>query len=534
MQTLYRKTMKRAFVISVLLVLALFALGACSSNTGGNQASSGNSGNQGNDGTGTTSTPAAASQNPKTNEEPLEIEMMTSLLQEIPSMDNEYYSELQKLTNTKLNIIWVPDGPDYEQKLDLVLASGDIPEVLYGVSYNRPTLVNAIRQGAFWDLTPFLGDFSEYPNLRDNMTPGSWNYVKLDGKITGIPRSRSLIDNGIKMRKDWLEKLNIPVPTTLDEYKEALIKIVNGDPDGNGRKDTIGLAANGPISSIQAAFGVLDPTYDEEGGLIVDILTPQYTDTVEWFRGLYAEGLLPAEFAALNNTQLQDLLRSGRAASYEYSIYRDYTWTEDIKKVQPEGELMTIPPLKGPKGYSAILDIGTRGAFYISKKVPEEKVKRILDYFEKTASEEITNLGYYGKEGVHYNIVNGERVPTELGKVQIQVTALSPLTPAFTKWGKVHASGAPKAWNEAKEKEAAPYEEYGKVNPFRYLISDTWVEVWPKYDAELKSMRTKAIVGQISMDEYRKYVESIKNDPQIKKAFKEFAEDYASRNSGGN
>jgi putative aldouronate transport system substrate-binding protein len=471
--------------------------------------------------------------NTAAGDKPVEIEIMTDLTLEKPSMTNEYWSEFQKLTNSKMNIIWVP-GSEYTTKLDLVLASGDIPEVIYGGDHNRPTLINAIRHGAFWDLTPFLGDFSEYPNLRDHMTPGSWNYVKVDGKIMGVPRSRSLIDSGLKMRKDWLEKLGLPVPATIDEYRDTLIKIVKGDPDGNGKNDTIGLAVGAqPDTSLQAAFGVFKPTHDAAGGLVYSSLTPQYTQLIEWLRGLYAEGVLPAEFAALNATQLQDLIRSGRAASYHYAIYRDFTWTEDIRKVQPGGELITLPPMKGPNGdYAAYLDAGTRGAHHISKKVPEAKVKEILKFLDKTASPEITDLAYYGKEGVHFNVVNGEKVSTELGRQQLNVNTLSPITPAYTQWGKVIAPGAPKEWNEAKKIEVAPYEKLGVVDPFRYLISDTWIEAWPKYDTEMKSMTTKAITGQISMGEYKSYVEKIKSDPQIQKAFQEFAKDLSTRSSG--
>lgn len=130
---------------------------------------------------------------------------------------------MAKRTNTKLDIEWVPDG-DLNTKLDLLLASADLPEVLAAPSAVRPTLLNAVRSGAFWDLTPFLGDLSEYPNLKNNLAKDALKYLTVDGKIYAVPRSRSRIDPGIKIRKDWLDKLSIPVPKTLDEYAAALKK----------------------------------------------------------------------------------------------------------------------------------------------------------------------------------------------------------------------------------------------------------------------------------------------------------------------
>lgn len=44
-------------------------------------------------------------------------------------------------------------------------------------------------------------------------------------------------------RKDWLDKLGLEVPKTLDDYEKVLTAFVEEDPDGNGKKDTAGLAS---------------------------------------------------------------------------------------------------------------------------------------------------------------------------------------------------------------------------------------------------------------------------------------------------
>lgn len=468
---------------------------------------------------------APSGQSAEAPQGPTPIQIMTMTLQDPPSLTNEYYTELQKMTNTKLDIIWVPDA-DYNTRFDLVMTSGDLPEVITQGNYQRPTLVQGIENGAFWDLTPFLGDFSNYPNLKNNSTPGSWKYVNYDGKIMGIPRSRGFIDLGIFMRKDWLEELNIPVPKTVDEFTDALRKIVAAKPGVIGTLDQPIVNGN----SMWASFGVFEPTFNNEGGLIRDYLTPQYEDLVAWFRMIYSEGLMPQEFTSLNTPARLDLLQTGRAAAYQQSSYRTIGSTEILKKTDPKGELMVIPPLVGPKGHiGATLDIGTRGAFYISSKVPKEKVPLILNYFEKTISEEVTRLSYHGKEGVHHTIVDGVPVLNDLGKEQIQVTALNPVAPAFAKWAKVHAPGGTRAQNEAKEKEMAPFEQHGKVNPFQWLVSKTWTDVWPEYDPTFQSNVVKTVVGDMSMDSFKQYMEGLRNDPRLKQAFKEYAEDYNAR-----
>ncbi|TDF96164.1 extracellular solute-binding protein [Paenibacillus piri] len=461
---------------------------------------------------------------------PLSIQMFAGLYNEVPDMNNAYWTEWQKKTNSKLEVEWIPAG-DLNTKLDLLLASGDLPEVVAVPDFKRPTLISAIKNGAFWDLTPFLGDFSKYPNLKNNTVKDAFKYRTVDGKIYSLPGSRSRVDIGIKIRKDWLDKLNIPVPATLDEYEAAMKKIVEGDPDGNGKKDTLGLIGNGVIvndgdTSFAAAFGALEPTYNAEGGLVFTNLTPQYTEAIAWFRKLYEQGILAKEFSVMKRVQAEELFKTGRAASYARSIWWDKEWENEIEKAgQPNPKIVNLT-LKGPKGYAIDLAIGGGGGYLISKKVPEAKVKQLLDYFELTASQEISDFSYYGIPDVHYKSVDGQKVLTEQGVKEVNTTGKGVGVLTYEKWGKVISASGNKAYNDAKIKEVEKYDEIGLVDPFRYLVSNTWINVWAKYENEWKAAVTKAIVGQISMDDYRQFVDKVNSLPETKQAYKEFAEHY--------
>ncbi|SFM27323.1 putative aldouronate transport system substrate-binding protein [Paenibacillus sp. 1_12] len=471
--------------------------------------------------------PKAADPAKGESKEPISIKMLAPLYEEVPDMKNQYWTELQKMTHSKLDIQWAPSG-DYDTKFDLVLASGDIPEVIVGNNISRPTLATAIKQGAFWDLTPLLGDFKDYPNLKKNADLGVFKLARIDGKIWGIPRMRSEIDLSLKFRKDWSDKLGLPLPKTLDEYATVMKKIIESDPDGNGKKDTLGLIGHGGIvddatGPFEAAFGGFTPTYDEEKGLIYHTLTPQYVDMIEWFSKLYKDGVLAQEFSVMKKTQAEELYNTGRAVSYGRNTWRDWSMEQEIKKVQKGAEVVSLQ-LQGPKGPNILLGVPINAAFYISKKVPEEKVKQLLKYFETTASPEVMAFAYQGILDVHYKMVDGQPMLTEQGTKEVNVTSLQPLALSFDKWVKVNNPSAPKAYNDAKKKEVEVYEKIGAKNPFSWLTSATWTSVWPKYDSEFKTMQTKAIVGQISVDEFKTYVEKLRKTPELKKAFQEFAE----------
>lgn len=515
--------LKNLFMLLGLVLLLSIAAG-CSGGSGSTGTGSSGTGNAGNgQGSGGGSNGTEDSGGGK--EEPLHIQMFAGLYNELPEMDNAYWSEWQKQTNTVLDMEWVPSG-DLNTKMDLVLASGDLPEVLSSPDM-RPPLINAIKNGAFWDLTPFLGDFSEYPNLKNNLVEDWQKYVSVDGKIYGLPRSRSRIDIGIKMRKDWLDQLGIPVPTTLDEYKDALKQIVDNDPAGT---NTLGLIGHGVIvddgdDAFSGAFGAMDPYFNEEGGLVPKELTPMYGDMVEWFRGLYSDGILAKEFSVMKKTQAEELFKSGRAASYVRSIWWDKEYEDSISRTQPDPEIVNLA-LEGPGGMSVNLATGVSGGYFISKKVPEEKVLKILAYLEHSASEELTDLAYYGIEGVHHDVVDGQKVLNELGVKEINTTAKGAGVLAYAKWGKVESASGSKEYNDAKKKSVEHFDEIGKIEPKTALNSDKWLKEWAKYSNEWTTMVTRAIVGQITMDQYREYIGKLVEAPEMKAAFLELAEEY--------
>ena len=508
-------TWKKGMHAGVSFVLAATLLAGCSGGTTNNTPPA-NPGNTG----------AATGNQENGEQEPVTIKMFAGLYNEIPDMNNEYWTEWERMTNSKLDVEWVPSG-DLNAKLDLMLASGDLPEVVAYQFNNRPTFLRAIKNGAFWDLTDFLGDMSDYPNLRDNLAEDALKYLSVDGRVYGLPRSRSRIDGGIKIRQDWLEQLDLPVPTTFDEYEETLKQIVDADLDGNGRRDTVGLLyVNDPFSAFQVGFGLFDPTYNEEGGLITPRLTPQGIEMTAWFRGLYEQGLMSQEFAVMKESQAEELFKTNRAASYGRPIWWDYDFEEAMRMSGQEDAKILNLHLQGPAGDAVALETGVAGGFYISKKVPEEKVWRLLDYFEMTASQEVSDFSYYGIEGVHYTEEEGQKILTDQGAKEVNTTSKGVGVLTYNKYGKVISASGDKAYNDAKIAEVGHFDEIGKISPNTYTATEAWINTWPKYESEFNNMYTKAIVGQITMEEFEAHVDMLNNQPDIKEAYLTMAEAY--------
>jgi putative aldouronate transport system substrate-binding protein len=460
---------------------------------------------------------------------PVSLTVIAPLFSDPPAANSPYWEEWMRITNSKLDIEWVPSG-DYSAKMNLKLASGDLPEMLVIENMN-PAVINAIKGGAFWELDEFLGDTSKYPNLRANVTPGGFRFTTYDGKIWGIPRSRSLIGNGLKIRKDWLDDLGLPVPTTLDEYVDVMRKVVAADPVGSGTIGyiTIGSPSNGWYDNLKFCFGYSEAQYNAEGGYLPPFLADNYFDFLTFAQRLYSEGLLPNEFVALRNQSGMDLFTTGLGFSYCRDMWWDYQWEQSMRQKDPKAEIINVV-LEGPKGNNISLTTGTNGGIYMNAKVPRNKVIRTMDYFEASATPEATDLGFYGKEGVHHTVENGTRKLNEFGVSEVTATsivlgALDYNTDSL-KWGKVDSASALREYNLAKRAACENYDEIGNVNIFGSLKSETWASEWPKYKEEFESLETRLVVGQISMDQFKQYVSKLRDDPAMKKAYLELAQSY--------
>jgi putative aldouronate transport system substrate-binding protein len=200
-----------------------------------------------------------------------------------------------------------------------------------------------------------------------------------------------------------------------------------------------------------------------------------------------------------------------------------------MRQKDPDAEIINIV-LEGPKGNNISLTTGTNGGIYLNSKMPRNKVVRTMDYFEASATAEATDHGFYGKEGVHHIIEDGNRVLNDFGVSEVTATsivlgALDYNTDSL-KWGKVDSASAPREYNLAKRAACGNYDKIGNVNIFGSLKSETWASEWPKYREEFESLETRLIVGQISMDEFQRYVFQLRERPEMKKAFLELAEDY--------
>lgn len=464
-------------------------------------------------------------------EEKLVINGMANLYNQAPEKDSEFWQYIENEFNVEYNVDWVPSDT-YQQKVDLLLTSDSMPDVMQLQNTTSPTIVKAFNDGTFWDLTDYLGDFSNYTNFRDYTNKEAWQLAKVNGRNYFIPRTRGNLDSCLFIRKDWLDMCGLEVPTTLDELREALKVIVSSDCDGNGMDDTIGLTPLGSYGYFLGAFDNREVTYTEDGtGIINRFLTTAYGDYVEYMAGMYADGLISSEFPMIKGQQQEEMFLSGRSATFMKNAWHKYRCETELQKVQEGAEIELLTFLTGPNGYAHIYDLGFFGGMAISSKVEEEKMLKILDFFNATCDEKYYNLVNYGLEGVHYELVDGFPQLTEQGQLEVTNSFNAPFIFSTAEFAKVDSPLAPMSYNlETREKMMELYDLYdgagGRVDKFNVLQSTSWSSFWSKTQEEFEAMEAAAITGEISVDEFREYQQSLMDDPEVIASFTEFKASY--------
>ena len=137
----------------------------------------------------------------------------------------DYYSylfeEFQKTEagkNVEFNFEEIPTTDAYNQKIKLLISSGDLPDIVFNGGNNITEL--AAKSGKVADLTPYFDEDPEWKALFDDT---SLEFNTVDGKIYGVPVSKEI--SYIYYNKELFEKAGIEAPETAfaswDEFFEV-------------------------------------------------------------------------------------------------------------------------------------------------------------------------------------------------------------------------------------------------------------------------------------------------------------------------
>ncbi|MCR2805972.1 extracellular solute-binding protein [Paenibacillus soyae] len=411
-----KKKKSMLMLLSAMMIVTL-GLSACSGNNGGNNEPSPAASNAG-----ASEKPSEA---PPEEEEPTEITIMLPLnIAETPP--DTIKTELEKLTNTKLTYQFFP-ADTYEEKLNASFATGALPQVTY--LKNQATFIRfkeAIRDNQFWEIGPYLGEFENLSKMKESIL----NNTKVDGKLYSLYIGRPLARQGLIYRKDWADNLGLSAPQTTEDLFAMAKAFTEDDPDKDGNDNTVGLADRndliyGAFKTLSSFFGTPNNFGVKDGQILPEFMFPEYIETMDYMKSLRDAGYMNQDFAATSKTDQVNLFQSGEAGLYIGSMQDVNSLYNNLVKNVPTAEVATHNKIVKPGGTFGIWAIpGYNNVVLFPKSAikDEAELKKILAFFDKMMTPEVANLMYWGIEGTHYSVVEGQaKASDDSDKVEREV-----------------------------------------------------------------------------------------------------------------
>ncbi|GHT60338.1 lipoprotein LipO [Spirochaetia bacterium] len=350
-------------------------------------------------------------------QKPMDIEIFEGIGVILPSADQDpILQALQKKLNINLTMNTSLRSDDYRSQLNVRIAGGDMPDILW--MPNRTDLVKHAKEGTILEITPYLNKLQPVVSyLGQDMTPG---YV--DGKLYAISKAPNIPYSYYNIRKDWLDALNLKVPETTGQFRDVAIKFANNDPDGNGVKDTVGLASGGydAFTYLFGGYGIGQPKeiYVKDNKLVNSLFESDMPVVLNEIKSLIdAGGVDPELFTLTDSNKVQEKAIQGKIGFF----YHDWTFPAKnmtlIKEVNPRADWIALGVPTGPRGtnYASSHSFYTSGLLSIAESLSRNpaKLEKVFEIFNYLSSTEGLRLASYGIEGAHYNMVNGKVVATD-------------------------------------------------------------------------------------------------------------------------
>ena len=309
--------------------------------------------------------------------------------------NNSYLDFLSEDLNIKVVYDWIASSSDFDEKMNLCIGSGTIPELM---NVNATQYRALLKYDMIQPLDQYFDDYAS-DALKGYVESGGEELKKCisndKGEMMAIP-APNITAGGINemwIRQDWLDNLGLEVPRTWDELAAVAEAFVTQDPDGNGEADTIGILGPGNTDHMNAIGGNqfgLDPLFssfqsypqywlqDEDGTVKYGSIQPETRTALEKIQKLYTDKLIDTEMLVRSNCQ--EAVLSGKVGIFFGPWWIGYTVSDATLAGEADWRAYFTPLSEDGKYYTH-MPYPTSTYVVVSKscKNPEAAIK-IINY----------------------------------------------------------------------------------------------------------------------------------------------------------
>ncbi|GGJ66346.1 extracellular solute-binding protein [Deinococcus aquiradiocola] len=333
---------------------------------------------------------------------------------------------IRAASGANLKFTMIPTGADGDNKIGALAAANSLPD-LFEIR-NRTLFYQLIRQGQIAPVGPLLTLMPQRTRARYSSTTRN-GLVNENGQMYGLQEPAALSRQyGIMVRQDWLDRLNLRAPTTLEDFLNVARAFTERDPDGNGRKDTYGycgvidfdnsgifpsLGLGNHFQWIYGAYGV-PGTWNYRNGtaFAANLRSPAYRQATEYVRKLVDARVMDPDWATMKRSDLRNRWQQGRCGMFFESVGGFNAGFKNFDANNPRGDATFIAAPTGPGNHRSMGTYANAGTLLVvSRKAMDagkgQAIAKLLEWAN-------SGPGYmqlvFGTKGLDYTLVKG--VPT--------------------------------------------------------------------------------------------------------------------------
>lgn len=300
--------------------------------------------------------------------------------------------------NIKYN--WVVKGDvtadQYLQKINVTLASGDLPDV---IPVNATQLKQLADSGQIEDMTALYNKYAS-PMTKEVMSQegtSPFDAATFNGKLMAIPQLEASIERAmfIWIRTDWLQKLGLQPPKTMADVLMISKAFAEKDPDGNGKKDTYGLALTKNLWSgamglegFMAGYNAYPNMWveDNSGKLVYGGIQPSVKKALQELQNMAKNGEIDQEFGIKDGGKVAENIAAGQIGM-EFGEQWNSIYPLQLNKNNNQNAQWQAFPIVSESGNTpkVPLKFSTTRFFAVKKgtKHPEAVIKMFNLHLEK-------------------------------------------------------------------------------------------------------------------------------------------------------
>lgn len=232
--------------------------------------------------------------------------------------DDMYIQWIEEITGCSCKLTY---ANDFESEILTRAAANNMPDLI--VFENYVQLFKLYDEGILMD------DWNQYkdmlPDTFSNISDTQMNYFTVDGKLISVPTLGGEQLYTFMIRKDWLAKLGMDMPTSIEELLEVARAFTKNDPDGNGKDDTYGFCSAGSgsmgeilqLQNLWTPYKYRDPVKSgfyitEDGNVSANIVDGSLKECLDLVKQIVDEGLIDPDWYSMGLDERKPGTYSGK------------------------------------------------------------------------------------------------------------------------------------------------------------------------------------------------------------------------------